>query len=303
MILNRMRIVLMRAVLVPAVCLVAGLSGCAAFSTAPPATDGLRVAAAFYPLAFVAESIGGDEVTVTNLTRPGVEPHDLELTIAETAEVAQADLLLVEDGFQPAVDDAVAQNATGRVLDAGTLTKGGDPHFWLDPTLMGKLAEQVADELSKLDPEHARDFEGRAQLLGLALAALDTKYRTGLELAQCDRHTVVVSHDAFSYLSRYGLEFEPIAGLSPDAEPTPADLGRLQQLVEDEGITTVFTERLASPRLAETLAHDLGIRTAVLDPVEGLVPDEVDGAGEDTIDYLSLMRENLLELRKANQCR
>jgi zinc transport system substrate-binding protein len=285
-----------------AVCLAAGASGCAAFSSTPPARDGLRVAAAFYPLAYVAEQVGGPDVAVTNLTRPGVEPHDLELTIAETAEVAQADLLLVEEGFQPAVDDAVAQNATGHVLDAGELTEGGDPHFWLDPTLMAELADQVADALGELDPEHAREFGDRALLLGHALAALDTRYRTGLELAQCERRTVVVSHDAFSYLGRYGLEFEPIAGLSPDAEPTPADLGRLQQLVRDEGITTVFTEQLASPRLAETLAHDLGVRTAVLDPIEGLVPADADGTGEDATDYVSLMHRNLVELQEANQC-
>lgn len=290
----------MRSVLIPLSCvLAAGLSGCAAFSSTPPATDGIHVAAAFYPLAFVAQRIGGPHVTVTNLTRPGIEPHDLELTIAETAEVAQSDLVLVEDGFQPAVDDAVAQNATGQVLDAGAMTADGDPHFWLDPLLMADLGDQVAAELAELAPQEAQDFRGRADRLRLELEQVDARYRAGLE--HCARRTTVVSHDAFSYLRRYGLEFEPIAGLSPDAEPTPADLGRLQQLVKEQGITTVFTERLASPRLAESLARDLGLRTAVLDPVEGLVPADEDS--HDTTDYLTVMRDNLAELRKANQCR
>jgi zinc transport system substrate-binding protein len=107
---------------------------------------------------------------------------------------------------------------------------------------------------------------------------------------------VVVSHDAFGYLEKYGIHFEAIAGLSPDAEPTPADLGRLHQLIEDEGITTVFGERLAPPALVDTLARDAGVTTAVLDPIEGLT-DETEGE-----DYLTLMTQNLDALRVGNGC-
>ena len=115
-------------------------------------------------------------------------------------------------------------------------------------------------------------------------------------LRGCERQTVVVSHDAFGYLAKYGLRFEAIAGLSPDAEPTPADLARLQQLIDTDGITTVFSERLVSPRLSQTLADDMGITTAVLDPIEGLSDETADE------DYLSLMRENLAALELANGC-
>ena len=81
----------------------------------------------------------------------------------------------------------------------------------------------------------------------------------------------MVSHDAFEYLGRrYGLDVEPIAGLSPDAEPSARHLAALSDLAREKGVTTVFSERLASPKLAETLAEDAGIRTAVLDPIEGL---------------------------------
>ena len=270
------------------------LSGCSAFSSDASPSGEVRVAASFYPLAYVAERVGGSDVTVTNLTRPGGEPHDLELTAAQTAEIAQAELVVVEDGFQPAVDDAVRQNATGEVIDAAELTSNGDPHFWVDPLLLAELGDQVAAELAELDGEHADAFQERAQDLRAELEELDEAYRTGL--AQCERSTVVVSHDAFSYLERYGLEFEPIAGLSPDAEPTPADLGRLQKLVKEEGITTVFSERLVSPRLAETLADEAGVSTAVLDPIEGLS----DETGSE--DYQSLAAANLEALRTANGC-
>ena len=294
MILTFLRMVLMRRVAATVVVAGAVLSGCSALSGDATSTDGVRVAASFYPLAYVAERVGGSDVTVTNLTRPGGEPHDLELTAAQTAEIVRADLLVVEDGFQPAVDDAVAQNATGEVLDAAELTTDGDPHFWLDPLLMADLADRVATALGELDPDHEEDFRERAGSLRLELQALDSRYETGL--AGCERQTVVVSHDAFSYLERYGLELEPIAGLSPDAEPTPADLGRLEQLVREQGITTVFSERLVSPRLAETLAEEVDVRTAVLDPIEGLS----DETGDE--DYQSLAAQNLEALKTANGC-
>jgi zinc transport system substrate-binding protein len=276
------------------------LSGCAALSGADQ--EGTQVATAFYPLQYVAERVAGDLADVENLTQPGKEPHDLELTIRETATVANADLVVFERDFQPAVDATVDQNATGEVIDAASVVDlepfaNGDPnpHFWLDPLRMADLGDAVAARLADIDPPHADTFEANAADLRADLEALDAAYTRGL--ADCERNTVVVSHDAFGYLAKYGLAMEPIAGLSPEAEPTPADLGRLQDLIRSDGITTVFSERLASPRLTEALAHDLGIRTAVLDPIEGLTEETSDE------DYLSLMRENLAALEEANGCR
>ncbi len=291
----------MRLLLVTALLL--GTTGCAAFSD-DTADDGkVSVAAAFYPLAFVAQRVGGDNVSVTNLTQPGNEPHDLELDIKTTAEVSDADLVLLEHGFQPAVDDAVAEVAEGDVLDVADVVDledstedpgEKDPHFWQDPARMATLTDAVAASLSKADPEHAATYDSNAKALAADLDQLSTDYEQGLQ--GCERDTIVVSHDAFTYLDRFGLNVEGIAGLSPDAEPTPADLARLQELIDKDGITTVFSERLVSPRLSQTLADDMGISTAVLDPIEGL-SDET--AQED---YLSLMRENLSALELANGC-
>lgn len=277
--------------------LLAGTSGCSAFSDDSASGDGVRVTTAFYPLQYVTERVAGDAATVENLTSPGAEPHDMELTIGQTAAVAEADLVVHEGGFQPAVDAAVEQNATGEVLDAAEVVdlEDDDPHFWQDPVRMAALGDAVAERLSGLDPDHAADYEDNAADLRADLEALDAAYRSGL--ADCERSTVVVSHDAFGYLAKYGLDMEPIAGLSPEAEPTPRDLARLQDLIAEQGITTVFSERLAPRQLTETLAEDLGIETAVLDPLEGLVDDT---AGED---YLSLMEQNLAALQQANGCR
>jgi zinc transport system substrate-binding protein len=291
------------------------LTACGALADSGETDDGL-VATAFYPLHFVSSRVAGDHLEVRNLTTPGGEPHDLELSVRQTATLSRAGLVVKQHGFQPAVDDAVDQNAHGEVLDvadvvglreagdhhedhehAGEETHGDegdlDPHFWLDPLLMADLADAVADAMAELDPGHAADYAANAGALRADLERLDREYADGL--ASCERRTVVVNHDAFGYLSRYGLHFEPIAGLTPGAEPTPGDLARLRDLIRDEGVTTVFSETLVSPKTAETLAHDLDIRAAVLDPVEGLE----EGRGDD---YLSLMRQNLAELREANGC-
>jgi zinc transport system substrate-binding protein len=293
--------VLMRR-LVLTLLVVASMTGCGAL--ADTGDDGVRVAAGFYPLQYVSERVAGSQAEVDVLTAPGGEPHDTSLSVRETALVAEADVLVVSGGVQPAVDDAVDTAAEdGTLVDTSSADFGtggapairpDDPHFWLDPLLMADLGDAVADALADADPDHADAYRDNAAGLRRDLERLDRSYADGL--ADCARHTVVVSHDAFGYLDRYGLEFAPIAGLSPEAEPTPADLSRLQDLIRDEGITTVFSERLASPRLSQTLADDLGIGTAVLDPVEGLSDETQDE------DYLTLMRANLTALRKANDC-
>lgn len=300
-------------------------SGCGALSETGDDGESISVTAGFYPLAWTTEQVGGDHVQVTNLTRPGQDAHDDELSLSNTAKLSSADLVLLSGDFQPSIADAVGANATGAVLDVtdvitllpvhdhdadhdhqghdeeGHDEEGhdghdhgtDDPHFWLDPLLMGKIAEAVADELGELDPEHADEFSRAASELVDDLGALDQEYTQGL--ASCERSTVVVSHDAFGYLRRYGLTFEPVAGLSPGAEPTPAGLRHLQKVIEDEGITTIFSETLAPTKLTEQLAADEGVATAILDPLEGLAQ----GADED---YFSLMRSNLESLRAANAC-
>ncbi|CAB4741214.1 unannotated protein [freshwater metagenome] len=294
------------------------LSSCAAFSDAGAAGDGssdgtVTVAAAFYPLEYVASRVAGDRAVVEGLTSPGQEAHDAELSIQQTATLAEADLTVFLDGFQPTVDAAVEQGTGGAVLEVGEtvgLRELGeahsdddghdhaagdlDPHFWLDPMKMADLADAVAEELSAVDAEGAEEYAANAADLRAELEELDADYASGL--ASCERDLVVVNHDAFGYLTKYGLELEAIAGLSPDSEPTAADVARLQDLIEDEGVTTVFSETLVSPETAETLARDAGVEADVLDPIEGLTDTTADE------DYLSLMRANLEALRAANGC-
>ena len=271
-------------------------SGCSAFDDGGASTDdGVTVAAAFYPLAYVSERVAGDHADVELLTQPGTEPHDLELNVGETAKISAADLVVFEQDFQPAVDDAVEQNTEGVALDVADVVDllAADPHFWQDPLRVADLGDAVAEELADIDPDRAEDYEANAAALRSDLEELDGQFTSGL--ADCERDAVVVSHDAFGYLEKYGLHVDSLVGLSPDAEPSPAVVGELQELIRDEGITTVFSEPL-EPDLVAGLASDLDLATATLDPIEGLTDETSDE------DYLSLMQSNLDALREANGC-
>jgi zinc transport system substrate-binding protein len=307
--------------------LLVALPACADGSSASSATgERPSVVAAFYPLQFVTDQIGGDKVRVVNLTEPGVEPHDLELTPRQVGKIADADLVLYIKGFQPAVDEAVEQNPAKTTIEASTVAtfeetgaeaaleseegeegtvetvekehageERSDPHIWLDPTKLAKIATAVGDRLAAVDSDGAELYRANAAKLAGGLAALDGEYRAGL--ASCSRKAFVTSHAAFGYLAkRYGLEQIPIAGISPEAEPSPQRIAAVQKLVRDKGITTVFFETLVSPKLAETIARDTGARAEVLDPVEGI---EAGSASN----YFTVMRANLEALRKALGCR
>jgi zinc transport system substrate-binding protein len=266
------------------------------------ATGKTRVVAAFYPLAFAAEKIGGDKVEVVNLTPAGAEPHDLELTPDQIDDVLDADLVLeLGHNFQPAVEKSAAQRdgPTVRVLDQLATAKAhpDDPHVWLDPVLMQSLVTQVERALTKADPTHRKIYARRAQTFRSELVALDVRFRDGL--ASCARHLIVTAHEAFGYLARrYGLRQEGVAGLSPDQEPDPKRIAELADLARRERATVVFTEELVSPRIADTLAREAGVRTDVLNPLEGLT-DRERRAGDN---YVTVMDANLRKLRAALDC-
>jgi zinc transport system substrate-binding protein len=269
----------------------------------------LSVVAAFYPVQEAAQRVGGDLVDVTNLTAPGAEPHDLELSPNQVEAIATADAVLyLGDGFQPAVQDAVG-DAQGLTVDllAGmpTVTPPSgseqgltvDPHVWLDPILYIKMVDEVRAALAQAAPADASTFRTNADAFTSEISQLAHDYRTGL--ASCQRTLIVTNHAAFGYLAaRYGLTQEAITGLAPDAEPSAQRLADLKNLVEQRGITTIFTEDLVSPKVAETLAQEAGVQTAVLHTLEGLTDQEL-AAGDD---YGSQMQENLSTLRSALGC-
>lgn len=301
-------------VLAAALAVLALAAGCGT----PAKADGrLHVVTAFYPLEFLSQRIGGPEVDVTDLTKPGAEPHDVELNPRQVGTIADAGVVAYLRGFQPAVDDAVAQEAKGRAFDASQVvtllpladgvdgkpepgadqpeTAGGgmDPHVWLDPVRFATIADRLGARFAQADPAHAADYTARAAQVHARLDALNTEMADGLR--QCVRHEIVTSHSAFNYLAtRYGLTQIGITGISPEAEPAPRRMGRIAAQAKATGTTTIFFETLVSPKVAETVAREVGAKTAVLDPLEGLT--------DKSADYFSVMRDNLATLRTALGC-
>lgn len=289
--------------------LLSTLAGCSTGAAGSTRTDDgrLKVVTAFYPLQFISERIGGPAVEVDNLTKPGIEPHDLELRPRQVGAISSAGLVVYLKGFQPDVDKTVAQQATGHAFDAAVPVaplldagphaeqEGGakDPHVWLDPTRLATIGDQLAGRLGQADPAHAADFTERARSLRADLQKLDAEYAT--RLGDCRRHEIVTSHRAFAYLAqRYHLQQVGITGLDPESEPTARQLDAVATDARAHGTTTIFFETLVSPKIAETIAREIGAKTAVLDPLEGLS----DGSG----DYLSVMRTNLNTLTTALDC-
>ena len=298
------------AVLTPLL-LVAGTATACAENSAD-ASGKVEVVAAFYPLQYVTQQVGGDRVSVKNLVKPGAEPHDLELSPRQIVDIADADLAVYLHGFQPAVDEAIADHASDKSLDAAKVQplhdgyvpleegelhedeKGKDPHIWLDPTRLAAVADAVANKLGEVDPDHKAEYAANARTLGGKLDALDAEYKAGL--ASCQQKTIVVSHNAFGYLAnRYGLTQVSITGLTPEAEPAAGRLAEVTSFARTHKVSTIFFETLVSPKVAETLAKEVGAKAEVLDPIEGLE----DGSKDD---YLSVMRSNLSTLRGALAC-
>ncbi len=322
---------------------VLGLTALSACSTSDAAdgSDGgkLKVTASFYPMQFLAEKIGGEHVAVTSLTKPGVEPHDLELTPRQIGSISESDYVLYLKGIQPVVDDAILQSGVKNTVDAATLTTledhgsevsghdghegeeehgheeeaheeeaheehsegdghnhgeegGADPHIWLDPVKYAEVAKGVGKSLEKADPDHAADYKKNTDALVAELGELNTAYETGLK--NTSTKTFITTHSAFGYLAeRYGLTQQGIAGIDPEAEPSPARIQEIHTIAEKEKATTVFFETLASDRTAKTLAKDTGLKTDVLDPLEGITKKS-QGA-----DYIEVMESNLVALQKA----
>lgn len=271
----------------------------------------IKIVASFYPLAYFASLVGGEFVSVQDLTMAGAEPHDFEPSLRELALMGDADLFIYNGAsFEPwvekwlrgefmrphAIIDMVAELIThnGALIEYQGST---DPHVWLDPLVAIKEVEIIRDALIRIDPAHQAEYRANATHATDRLKELHGHFTEGL--ASCALHDVVVSHEAFNYVAqRYGFSAMSIAGISPEEEPSPKELAEIVELARAKGINFIFFETMASPKFAETIAREIGGGILVLNPLESLTPDEVQ-SGED---YFSLMEKNLINLRTALGC-
>jgi zinc transport system substrate-binding protein len=282
--------------------LVISTAGCAA-KNSPPSPVGDRAVSpeiytTFYPLYDFTEKIAGDKVRVENVVPAGVEPHDFEPSPRDVAKIQSAKAFI----FLSRTMEPWAKKLQGelegkgvKVIEAGkNLIKGDDPHIWLDPVLAKEVSRRIFTALVEIDEKNKAYYEKNFERLAARFDDLDRKYRETLSGAK--KKDVVTSHAVLGYLAeRYGLNQIPITGLSPQEEPSPRKMAELAELCRQRGVKYVFFETLTGPKLSETLAREVGAGTLVLNPLEGLTPEEVK-AGED---YFSIMEKNLVNLKKA----
>lgn len=305
------------------------LTGCSS-DRAPerPASAGLVVGAGFYPITEIVERVGGPAVELIELTPPGAEAHDVELSAKDLVALQDAALVFIlGSGFQPGVESQLASLGDGVTVDLldgldlrtstdepattdtspstgtaapddhGHADGAHDPHVWLAPPNMAAMAERVAAELARLDPDGAFGYQERAGAYATEMSALDAELAAGL--SSCRGRTLVTNHDAFGYLTaRYGLEQLPISGLSPDDEPSAAELEDIAAAARRAGVATIFVEQGISADLSATLARELGIATAELHTIESITEAQADAG----VGYATLQRDNLAALRQGLAC-
>ncbi|MCL4374563.1 metal ABC transporter substrate-binding protein [Patescibacteria group bacterium] len=271
----------------------------------------LKIVASFYPLYFFTSQIAGDNADVTDLVPAGAEPHDYEPTVGDIVNIDNSDVLVINGaGLEPwadrlhqeLTDRKIAVVAAGQPLADLSLKEDGrsqtDPHVWLDPVLAQQEVNLIAKALMARDPNHRSQYESNRMALVQKLEQLNRDFKQGL--AHCQQKDVITSHAAFGYLARrYGLTQVAIQGINPDQEPSPRQLAQIVNLAKREKIRYIFFETLVSPRLADTLAREVGAKTLVFNPLEGLTQTE-QATG---LNYFTVQQNNLSHLRTALQCR
>lgn len=272
----------------------------------------VKISASFYPLAEFSKQVGGDLVDVQTITPSGVEPHEYEPTSKDVAKLYSSDLVLlngngIDTWSDKLVDDLQSKDiAVLRIADGIDSLKGDvqqeegfelDPHFWLNPINAQKEIDLIAEELIKIDPTHQEEYNKNRQVYKGKLVELDEKYKLGL--SSCKLREIVTSHNAFNYLAhQYGLSTLYILGLSTDEEPSPKTIADVSTVAKQKGIKYIFFETLLSPKISEAIASEIGAQTLVLNPIEGLTQEDLNS----NKNYLSIMYDNLENLRKALEC-
>ncbi len=272
------------------------------------------VMASFYPLEFFTERIAMDKAEVRSLVPAGVEPHDYELSPNDVVELTKASFTVYNGagmehwitGFSASAQVKLVEASKGIELlglspgaegyEEGNFQK--DPHVWLNPKTAKAEAANILIALKETDPVNSVFYQSNAEKLYAELDSLDYEYKKGL--ADCRQDSVFTSHAAFAYLAReYGFKQVAISGLSPDAEPTPSELAEIVDLAKEKNIKYIGFESLVSPKLSQTIASEVGAQVIVLDPIEGISPENA-LKGDN---YLTVMQQNLQSLRTMLECK
>lgn len=287
------------------------ITGCGARNYSDESPDGrISVFTSFYAMYDFTSKIGGDKIRLTNLVPSGVEPHDWEPKTSDMAGLERADVFVYNGAGMEGWVDRVLSSIKNKKLIAVDASKGlnllenedkseklrYDPHVWLNPMFAKKQMEAIKNALASADPKNRDYYEKNYSDNAAKLDELDRKYRG--TLSKCSKKDVIVAHQAFSYLcAAYGLRQVAIEGLSADSEPTPARMAEISRFARENNVRVIFFEELISPKVADAIANEVGAKTMVLNPLEGLKKEDIKAGKE----YFSVMEDNLAALKEALQ--
>jgi zinc transport system substrate-binding protein len=279
------------------------LSGCSNDNVSMGKEDKLSVYVSFYPLYYLANEIGKDNINLGSIIPNGVEPHDYEPTIRQIESVGKSDVFVYigadMEPWSEKVIDTLDKGKTKVVnssegIDLIEVNGAVDPHIWLDPMNMNRMALKIKDAFVEKDPDNKAFYEENCEELSKQLISLDEEYKEVLKNKK--RNTILVSHEAFGYMAKaYGLKQMPVAGISPNQEPSPKTITKLIDIAKEKNIEYIFLETLASPKTVQIIADEADLDVLVLNPVAGLTKDEIKNGD----DYISIMKKNLDNLKKA----
>ncbi len=282
--------------------LMLGLSAC----IQKPVEDGkIRIVVSFYILEDFTKKIGGDLVTVINLTQSAGEPHEFEPSTQDMKILSDAKhIMILGNDFEPWFND-VYDTIKSNGLDVLVLSDGFetivdqntqqiDPHIWTSITNAQLIFTKIKDYLIQLDPTHASSYTQNYELYNEDFNQLKLEYSSAIN--DRVRNEFVTNHAAFGYLAQeFGLTMIPIMGLEPDAEPSASVMAQIIDVVKLYKIPYILYEDEANTEVAKTIAKETGALTGILRPIESLNSDQR-SLGKD---YFNLMRENLEWLKKA----
>ena len=267
--------------------------------------NGLVIYASLYPYYDFASKIGGNKVTVYNLVQPGEEPHEFEPTTKQMAEINDnADILILNGAGLESWSSGLTQNVLSKTLVAATnafkieITSEGvsqiDPHIWLSIRNAKIIMNDIKERLQSIDNENAGYYETNYQKYAILLDGLNSEYIKAVE--NFTSTTFVVSHKAFGYISsEYSLTQLALSGLDSEGEADPATIASVIDYINENNIKTVFYHEFINSAIAAAVVNETEASLSVLNTLEGLTIEQIN-AGED---YLSIMAQNLIELKAA----
>lgn len=309
--------------LLPAVIAVFFLVACGKTNTDSKKADKneVKVMTTFYPMYEFTKEIVGNTGEVVLLTPAGVEPHEYEPSAKQIAEIKDAKVLVYNSSHMeewvndlkkddkdvdfieaskniPLMEFSEEAKATEEEHEEEADREGEehsdlDPHVWLSPELAKTEVSTILSALVEKYPAHKAEFEKNAGKFIASLGQLTEEYHSSLSKAT--QKNLVTQHAAFGYLTKeFGLTQVPIAGISPEEEPTPSKLAELKKYVKDHKISIIYSEETANKKVAETLSKEAGIKLEELNPLESLTEQQM----KDGENYISIMKDNLEALKK-----